>query len=800
MKQNCNVLNVESFYRINGSSYRMFLLLFLFTTVLSAQVSNNGNIYIADLGEMYVATSDFNFGGSPASTATTRTANTNGVLSFGGSATSSGGADTHFLDGYGKTYSNSFFVIPVGQTGVYAPVGIDALNTDGVSTAFYRSDPTVTFGTTLASSLSAISAVEYWHIEGENSNTAKVSLTWRSSSDVLALTSGLTTSLPNLAIAGWNGTQWEEIPSAYDVTSVLGGASSVTTGSITSTSEIDLSTYTHFTFALKESCAPLVASSGVTKTWNGSWSPSAPTLADPVIINAAYSGTLECNSLVLNADITLADTEYLEIVGSATGSGKVVMSSKSNFVQRNSSAAAPNIELTKTTENKRRYDYVYWGTPIAGNFFSQINAAQAQTASVAGVFDYKYKYVAGPPPGNLWQTLTSISTGSGYITRVKQQAPFTNATNQDKIDMKFTGAANNGDVTVAVAYNPSCTNCGSSHNVLANPYPSSIDAIKFLRENTIIDGAIYLWTSNTSVTIGNYSQSDYAVWNLAGTVNTSPNSFTVDGKIDSGQGFVVKALGNGNVTFTNCMRLSGSNTANFFRMSEELPENVNRFKLNLTNSSDVFSQILVAYMPEATLGYDRLYDAGRNSTSTAQLYSIFEGDGRKLAINSRPAFDINDIVPVGISKSTTDLEQFTIAIQEKEGVFSDNTITVYLHDKDLGIYHDLSLSSYNFYTNATALNSRFEIVYQNEFLNNPTFDNNAVYASLSNNKFKVHATTEINQIIIFDLTGRQIAFYDNLNNTEFSTDFFHAEGAYIAKIKQTSGIITTQKLLNVTKQ
>ncbi len=793
MKCNTTALKATKFKGIK-IQYLASFLFFFYCSLVVAQVKNNDALYISDNTSMYIANGDFSFGSSPATSITSRTV-TPGVLSFAMPATWSNASADHYLDGYARTYSTNLFVLPVGQSAIYAPVGVDPVNTNGIEAAYYRANPSV-IGSGYGSSLYAVSTAEYWNVRGISGNNAKISLTWRGTSDVSILTSNLISNLANITIVGWNGVQWVELPSSIDITSVLGGASSLVSGSITSTNDVDLSTYNYFTFGLKNSCAPLVISSGITKTWSGSWTPSSPTLSDPVVINAPYTGTLECNSLVLNADVTLADGQYLEVVGSATGTGKIVMSSKANFVQRNPSATAPTINLTKTTENKRRYDFVYLGTPISGNFLSQINLAKAHTATLAGAFDYKYKYISGPPPGNLWQTLTSITTGNGFAARVKQQAPFTNATNMDKINVFFSGTANNGTITVPVAYNPSCLNCGSSYNLLANPYPSSIDAAKFLRENAIIDGAIYLWTSNTSVVLGNYSQSDYAVWNLAGTVNTTPSSFTVDGKIDSGQGFMVKALGNGNVNFTNCMRLSGSNTANFFRMSEQLPENVNRFKLNLTNDTNVFSQILIAYIPEATLGYDRLYDAGRNSVSTAQLYSVFEEDGRKLAINSRPVFNVTDVVPIGVSKSTTDLEQFSIGIQDKEGIFTDNTISVFLHDKDLAVYHDLNNGNYNFYSNTTSLNNRFEVVYQNQSLANSEFDINSVFVNLANETLKVVSNNPIDQISVYDIAGRKIASFDKVGTKIFSSAFNHANGTYIAKIKLASGVIVTQKLIN----
>lgn len=781
-----------------------FLLLLLLTVSQGfAQVQNNGNLYIADEGQMYVQTSSYNFGASPATTYTTRTISTYGKLIFESGVTHGSASDSHFMDGYIRTLSTSQFIFPIGQSGVYAPAAVIPNNNTGVDAAYYRSSPS-TIGILLDGTVSTISTIEFWDIKSASAN-AKVTLTWRSSSDVTTITDSV---LANLTIAAWDGSKWIQIPSTVDATSILSGTSTLITGSITSDVDVVLSDYTAFTLASRGDCTPLIASSGVTKTWNGAWTPSAPTIYDPVVINAAYSGNLSCNSLELNADVTLADSEFVEIVNNATGTGKIIMSSQASVVQRNSNATAPTIELTKLTRDLHRYDYVYWGSPIAPaatnantDFFAQLASARPTTipTGTVGAFDLKYTWQAGATYG--WQTMSTMPLpGTGFIMRVKPIAPFTNATNVDKINLKYAGKANNGEYTVNVTQNPAYPNGSSSHNLLANPYPSAIDGDMFLRLNTDIDGVLYVWQQATAPgtpSATTYSQADFLAYTRAGFVAPSTITGTFDGKIASGQGFQVKALTTGSVTFTNCMRLTGNNDS-FFRTSTDyvsVTQPLDRFKLTMTGINEVYSQILIAYTSNATLDYDRMYDAGRNSTSTAQLYSILEADGRKLAINARPDFVLTDIVPLGISKDNTNGEIFTINIEQKEGVFN-NGQNIYLHDKVLEIYHDFNNGNYSFTTNTTTLNDRFEVVYQTSALNNPTFNGYNVIATISKEVLTIKATKEMKAITVFDISGKQIATYDANISTDFTTPFLHAEGFYIAKITLDSGEIVTQKLIN----
>lgn len=779
----------------NFITWMIFFLVVFAVNPIIAQVQNNEPLYIGDQGFVYVSSDTYYFGPGNGQTTTSRTPSNYGKLVFSSAASSSGASDSHFLDGYGSVLTTNPFIFPIGQSGVYAPARVTPVTVAAVDAAYYRASAT-TIGATLDASVSAISNTEYWNIQGANS--AVVSLSWRASSTL----SNIVLSTADLTIVGYDGTKWVEIPSSVDATSFIGGTSNMTSGSITSDATIDLSNFTFFTLGAKgDSCPPLIASSGITKTWNGAWSPSAPTLADPVVINSAYAaGSFACNSLVLNADVTIADGQNVEIVYGVTGSAKIIMASEASVIQRASGVSAPNIELNKKSRSvMRRFDYIYWGTPIAGNFISQLNAAQASTATVANAFDLKYKYVSGAGGG--WQNLTATETGKGFITRIKSQAPFTNATNTDYINLKFTGVANNGDITVPVTNNLTAPNGGTSHVLLANPYPSAIDADKFLVENADVDGVVYIWTSGT-VNNGTgqlYTQADYIAYTRAGSVVPNSISTTFNGKIASGQGFKVKSLTNsGNVTFTNCMRLTGDNDqfyrGGFNQLVTTTPRD--RFKLNMTGDNAVFSQILVSYIPEATMGYDRMYDAGRNSVSTAQLFSVFEGDGRKLAINARPSFVNTDVVPLGVTKANTTPENFTISITEKEGIFNTPDVNVYIHDILNNTYHNLNNGDFTFSSNETALLGRYEIVYQASALSNPQFDANGVLANIKNNSLNIRAINNMVGIEVFDLTGKKIFESTIENASSFSAPFNFPQSVYIAKVKLDNGTIANIKLVN----
>jgi hypothetical protein len=162
-------------------------------------------------------------------------------MSFSEEATFNGASDTHYVDGYAQTLSKAAFILPIGQSGVYAPVQVIPLKTDGVDAAYFART-TDSIGSVLDSSVVAVSTIEYWDIRSIGV-AAGIALSWRPSSDVADLTSF---SLGALSIVGWNGFAWIVIPSTVDEFSILGEASNLVSGSISSNSALDLNTYSAF--------------------------------------------------------------------------------------------------------------------------------------------------------------------------------------------------------------------------------------------------------------------------------------------------------------------------------------------------------------------------------------------------------------------------------------------------------------------------------------------------------------------------------------------------------------------------
>ena len=151
----------------------------------------------------------------------------------------------------------SAFTFPIGDNNKYRPAAISTATLANPADAAYfgvggttaitsklrgGNEPVLPlsgpFNTTLLGpGVGSVDDVEYWDING--ATAAKITLTWDTASAITSLTS--------LSILGWNGTQWVAIGSTVDLTSILGGSSTLTSGSITTNAAIIPNTYEVYT-------------------------------------------------------------------------------------------------------------------------------------------------------------------------------------------------------------------------------------------------------------------------------------------------------------------------------------------------------------------------------------------------------------------------------------------------------------------------------------------------------------------------------------------------------------------------
>ncbi|MBE9575184.1 T9SS sorting signal type C domain-containing protein [Flavobacterium proteolyticum] len=543
-------------------------------------------------------------------------------------------------------------------------------------------------------------------------------------------------------------------------------------------------------------CVPLTC----IKTWNGSastnwnvannWTPSGvPTINCDVLINNTVACIITTNNAVAKS-ITISNTGSLNInsSGIARVKGKIEVASTANFTLENASsliqiddvANIGNITMKRTT-SITKMDYVYWSSPVESFNVSNVSPNSSLIYKWIPTITTNFNGF-----GN-WSGASNeiMAKGKGYIVRGPNNFDITVPQNFTAI---FTGKANNGTILTPIARGTysganyfnggnKVTNDDDNWNLIGNPYPSAIDAVKFLTANTDLDGFVRVWMHSTPISnsnqnpfygsfVYNYSSSDYLAINGTGT--SRPGALSVVG---AGQGFFVKMRDNspstsGNATFTNNMR--GTTVANnqFFRNSEasntdETTEK-HRIWLNLVHPTQVASSMLIGYVSDATNGVDRIFDAETKLKSDFELYSVVEGQFFTIQGRALP-FTSQDEIPLGFSADQTGI--YTFGLTAVDGLFETDQ-AIYIQDLQLGITHNLKESPYSFTTEAGNYNNRFILKFSNETLGNNDFtiDNTVVYA---NDAINIESNEVIKEVLVYDTLGRLIFHNSKVNSNKY---------------------------------
>jgi len=288
------------------------------------------------------------------------------------------------------------------------------------------------------------------------------------------------------------------------------------------------------------------------------------------------------------------------------------------------------------------------------------------------------------------------------------------------------------------------------------------------------------------------------VFNLTGGTRASfTGSAVPSGYISSGQGFLVEAVTAGNVTFNNSMRSKVYSNSQFFRNSIQQPANTKgRVWLNLQNQDGMFSQQLIGYQNESTLGIDPGYDGIVNATRNYVNFYSFIAD-EKFKVQGRGGFNLNDQVPLGYFSSVSDT--FTIAIDNRDGLLSGTDVNIYLEDQLLNVIHDLKQSPYVFTTQEGTYDDRFVLRYTNSSLGNEDFDvnDNSVIVSADGSRIKVKSENEtIAAIAVYDILGRTIFETKEVGSKSFSTDKIAAQQqALIVKTTLKNHQVVSRKII-----
>ncbi len=588
-----------------------------------------------------------------------------------------------------------------------------------------------------------------------------------------------------------------------------GAVKTVGTGTSITLTGIPVGKYTYKVYNscfMSPSSAEVTITNQSSTTWDGTtWSTGDPNATKSAIFAGPFTITadIEACSCTINSGVNIivpaGRTLNIKNALNVVSGGSLTFQNNSSLLQTNgtTNTNTGNIIYQRNTDLVRRYDFTYWSTPI-----TRVPIYTMHDLSPNTLLD---KYQSYNSSAGAWDIdlngTKEMKTAIGYTVRAPQSFSLTVPAVYPAV---FTGVPNNGDYSVTLY--------ATKWSLIGNPYPSAIDAEKFIKINhdaspSVDVGALYFWTHNSPPSSTpspggsyDYTSNDYAVFTLSGSTSTGaklPNGTyeaAPSGKIAACQSFFMKASGPGVVKFTNDMRIGGSNDQ-FYKTTKTSAIEKNRLWLNLTSNQGAFKQILVGYIEGATNEWDVNYDATTNNGNTfVDFYSINEAT--KLSIQGRALpFTDADRVPLGY-KSTV-AGDFTIAIDHLDGFF--NNQGVYLEDKTTGKITDLKAGNYTFTTAIGTFSDRFTISYIKKTLGTGDFENTEddLLVSVKEKTIKVTSTKEnIKEVAIYDITGKLLYNKKKVNTAELQIPNLQSSTqVLLVKVTLENDFTATKKII-----
>lgn len=425
---------------------------------------------------------------------------------------------------------------------------------------------------------------------------------------------------------------------------------------------------------------------------------------------------------------------------------------------------------------------------------------------------WMYKY-ANNPDGDYsaWEHVGSggsIFSGEGFLMKGPGST-----SDQNYI---FQGKPNNGDISLTVSPN--------YDYLVGNPYPSVLDANKFITDNTTsITGTLYYWEhyGGDSHNLADY-QAGYGAYNLSGGIaaasphpdvnQTGSGAKTPQRYVAVSQGFfVVGSATGGNIEFNNSQRtgfFTEGNSANSIFIKSSAAKSIKtetqanadvRPKIRLGfNAPDIdHRQILLTIDENSTNGVDWGYDAKIYEILNDDMYWIIEDE--KYVIQALNNLTENTVIPIGIKSKNGG--EVTIKIDELENI--NDSVDIFLLDNLTSETYNLRNSDFKITLDPnTNLSNKYSIVFKafqalsivEEQLNLgvEVFMNNSEDTIVIKN----NTEAEIVEVKLFNYLGQILNSWNSLQNDAInSLPVETSTGIYILEVNTNKGKISKKIII-----
>jgi len=384
------------------------------------------------------------------------------------------------------------------------------------------------------------------------------------------------------------------------------------------------------------------------------------------------------------------------------------------------------------------------------------------------------------------------------------------ASTTDYLSWTFSGTPNDGDYTLTIDE-------GNDY-LTGNPYPSALDANKFIEDNVstanngnnvddIFNGTLYFWehTDGDDHFGANY-EGGYATYNLSGGVvakswrdgTTSVGTKEPKQYIPVGQGFLIWAETGqgGSVLFKNSQRAFKTEGTESVFIRPVAQTNI---RLGFETPNNLHRQLLLAVRPNTTVRVDAGWDAPNFDGAPLSADAYWDIDGKDYIIEAIPEINVNSRIPLNVVMAQEGIIVFHL--DEIENLPADIT-EVYVEDTQSQFTHRID-GTYNFkeFLQAGNYSGRFYLTFNTKGTNDITevpLENVTAYYDDANHELIISnkENQEITSIKLFALTGQEVVSMNNTttqNKIRIPANI--SKGIYLVNVTSTDRKVYSKKLI-----
>lgn len=359
----------------------------------------------------------------------------------------------------------------------------------------------------------------------------------------------------------------------------------------------------------------------------------------------------------------------------------------------------------------------------------------------------------------------ALTPGRGYVA-VSNAGSGTN-------NLSFSGTLNTGSVPVTLTRQGSVK---AGFNLVANPYPSYLNAMTAVNANANIEPTIWYRTKGSAYQFETVNTTTGVGTNVAGTG-------TVTGYIPPMQAFWLRTnLDNQTITFTNAMRTHANPNSVTTTKLKTPAASQTLLRLEVTDGTNR-DETVIYFNENASDAYDK-YDSPKMFNEVAIVPEIYSIAGiEKLVINGMNNYSYQTVLPLGFN--TANSNQFSIRINEMQNFDSDTRIV--LHDKITGRQVDLTQGDvYSFSSDAANSEDRFTVMFRSATGTTQLDDAQAtgmyIYATNRQMTLQLNTGIENARVTVYTAAGQSIHSQAVHNQTTTLNRELDA-GVYLVKVE-----------------